>query len=177
MTTPEQSQYQLISKKTVLIIAEGLMDSVFLKYIKSLYIRPNKLSITIRNGGGGSADSLVKQALNSLGYDKRIAVIDNDKKKSEMEKARKLAIDNNIKLIESTPCIEATFLEILCDKQEEIPNKTGGCKLKYKKDFLDNKKIEDSNDLLRMFPKRILNSKRKIIPILDEIISIIEGKL
>lgn len=94
MTTPEQSQYQLISKKTVLIIAEGLRDSVFLKYIKSLYIRPNKLSITIRNGGGGSADSLVKQALNSLGYDKRIAVIDNDKKKSEMEKARKLAIDN-----------------------------------------------------------------------------------
>lgn len=177
MSPPRKKNKKRTSLKSVLFIAEGLRDKKFLIYLKSLYMRSDRLNIFIRNGMGGAADNLVKETLNALGsFDKRVTVIDNDKKKDEMERARKLANDNDIKLFENTPCIEALFLAILCDSQNEVPNTTGKCKIKYKKEFLKNKKIEDHKDLLRMFPKKKLNYKRKRISTLNEIISVIEGK-
>jgi hypothetical protein len=173
----EQKRNKRISKKTVLIIAEGLRDANFLKYLKSCYTHLNKLNMIIRNGQGGTADGLVQETINTLGsYDNRATVIDNDKGKNEMERANNLASSHNIKLIKNTPCIEATLLSILGKKQDEIPTGTGQCKLKYKKEFLNNKKMEDNQDLIRMFPKKVLNNKRKSIPLLNDIISAIEGK-
>lgn len=178
MAIPEQKLNKRASKKIILVIAEGLRDANFLKYLKSLYAHTNELDLRIRNGMGGTADGLVQETIKSLGsYHKRVTVIDNDKSNNEMERARELAKNNFIKLIENTPCIEATLLTILCDQQKDVPITTGKCKLKYKKEFLNNKKIENNQDLLILYPKRKLNNKRKSIPTLNKMISVTEGKI
>ena len=165
------------SKKIILIFAEGLRDVMFVKYLKSLYLRTNEIDFRIRNGMGGTANGIVMETINSLGsYDKRVTIVDNDKNKSEMEKARLLAKNNNIELIEITPCIEAMFLCILLDNLSNKLLKTGKCKCKYEKDFLKKSGIEDQNDLIKLFPKKLLTSRRKNILTLDLIIRLIEGK-
>lgn len=171
-------QNRKIPKKTILVIAEGLRDSNFLKYLESLYTHRDRVKLTIRNGMGGTADGLVLETINSHGsYDNRVTVLDNDKKTEEMEKAREQANINNIKLIEITPCIEFLLLSMLCDNPNDIPNKTGRCKLKYKKEFLKNIRTEENKDFFRLFPKKTINTKRKTNSKLNEIILLIEGTI
>lgn len=165
-------------KKSILVIAEGFRDTNFMKYLDSLYTRSNKLNVIIRNGLGGSATSIVQQAINTPGdYDKRVVVIDTDKSTKEMQSAYDLANENEILLIKNIPCIEATLINSYSGNQYELPKNTGSCKKVYEKKILKSNKIESYSELRKIFPKNCLNEKRKTVLVLEEMISVMEGKV
>jgi hypothetical protein len=79
------------------------------------------VAVKVRRGKGGDAVSVVVDAINTPGsFDRRIVVLDNDKPKSEMEKARREARIKNVELIENNPCLEAFLLSILNNGREII---------------------------------------------------------
>jgi hypothetical protein len=134
--------------------------------------------VTVRNGLGGSAVNIVQQAINTPGdYHKRIGVIDTDKSAKEMQEAYALAVNGDIYLIKNNPCIEATLIKSYTCEQYSVPNGSGSCKRLYESKILKNTKIESNSEFLKIFPKKSLNEKRKTVPTLEEMISVMEGKI
>ncbi len=161
-------------KKTVLIIVEGFRDKLFIKHIQDLYLRSSDIFVRVRNGMGGTADGLVeKTILDTAAVDCRFTFLDNDKPVTEMNIARKLAVENEIDLIECTPCIERLMLEILEYDSSSIPSSSLKCKKIFEGKFLN--KGEDEDEIFKkIFPKKLLSYKRKTIPILNKLILIME---
>lgn len=157
-----------IANKTVLLFGEGLKEEKFLKYLRSLYSFNQNVFVTVKKGNGGAADKIINNADKLLGaFDKKIVVLDNDKPKKEMEKARKKAREKSIVLIENTPCLEYLLLKILDQKPTRINSKY--CKKYFKKQY-------GTNDYFKLFPKKLLDQKRKEIIELDKLISIFKGQ-
>lgn len=159
------------SKKTILFFGEGLGETTFLKYLKSLYHRPRLTSISIVTSKKGTADGIVIDADKRGDYDKKIVVLDNDKPQ-EMKKARQVATDRNIELIENTPCLEHTLLVILSAINGKYLNSTL-CKKKFQSNYINRKKRGDLTEYAKLFPKKLLNTRRKKIRELNRMISII----
>lgn len=161
-----QRHKKRIIKKTTLFFGEGLLDSLFLKYLKSIYTS-EKINITIRGGRGGDAKKIVKDCIKVFGdFNKRAVLLDNDKPVKEVLGARKIAEDNNIIVIENTPCLEALFLSIL-DKDYENKNTKW-----FKKEFekYHKKEIQSFYDFNKIFPKEIIEEKKEKISNLKLII-------
>ena len=79
------------AKKTILFYGEGSAEEVFLKHLRKVYARNSGVAVTIRNGQGGTADGIVEKASCYFGaFGKRIVLLDNDKPKAEMERARRI---------------------------------------------------------------------------------------
>jgi len=79
-------------KKTILIYGEGLTESIFLKYLRSLYSSDSGVSITIRAGRGGGVRSIVIDAAKEFAQlDRRVVVVDCDRGGKEMNLARREA--------------------------------------------------------------------------------------
>ena len=73
-------------KRTILFFGEGSSECFFLKHIRKIYDRNPDIKITIKDGGGGSADMVVANAIRCYGlFDEKIVVIDNDKASEEMQ--------------------------------------------------------------------------------------------
>jgi hypothetical protein len=162
--------------KTVLFFAEGLDESSFLKYLKSLY-SSRKIAVTIKKGKGGSADGIVIGATNIIGsFGKRAVVIDNDKPKREMQAAQAHAKGNNIILILHTPCLEANLLKILQKGRDYSSKPSKWCKKEFETKYIDGKDREEMSSYSRHFPKKLLDECRQNIPELDLIIRLIGGE-
>jgi len=165
------------ANKTVLIYGEGLAEEIFIKYLRGIYTFNTNVAITVRRGKEGTADGIVMHAHKTQGaFNKRIVVLDNDKPKREMEKARILGNEENIILCKNTPCLESLLLSIL-NKGKSFANKTSNwCKKEFESRYIDNKKRGDSDCFTKLFPKKLLNEMRRKIPELDNIVCIMEGK-
>lgn len=162
--------------KTVLFFTEGLDESNFLKYLKSLYTN-RKIAVTIKKGKGGSADGIVIEAINIIGaFGKRSVVLDNDKSKREMQAAQEQAEANNIILILHTPCLEANLLKILQSEKDYSSKTSKWCKKEFETKYIDGKDRGEMSAYNRHFPKQLLDKCRKNIPELDLIIKLIEGE-
>ena len=156
-------------KKTTLFFGEGLLDYLFLRYLKSIY-SSEKINITIRRGRGGDAKKIVKDCIKVFGdFNKRAVLLDNDKPAKEVSEARKIAKEKNIVAIENTPCLEALFLSIL-DKDYENKN-TKWCKKEFKKHH--KKEIKVFYDFNKIFPKETIEEKKERINNLKLIIEIL----
>lgn len=156
-------------KKTTLFFGEGLLDSLFLNYLKSIYTS-EKIDITIRRGRGGDAKKIVNDCIKVFGaFNKRAVLLDNDKPAKEVSEARKTAKENNIVVIENTPCLEALFLSILDKDYENKSTKW------YKKEFkkYHKKEIQSFHDFNKIFPKEIIEEKKEKINNLKLIIEIL----
>lgn len=178
---PRRSQYKKkrhSADKTILVFGEGLNEEIFLKYLRSLYSRGVNVAITIRRGRGGTADGLVIQAHRTPGaYDMRVAVLDNDKKASEMQQSRKEAEDRDIKLLEHTPCLEAVLLSILC-KGKDFKDKTSSwCKSEFESKYIEKKKRSEIREYLKLFPKKLLEEQCVKVAELEKLISLMKGAL
>jgi len=163
--------------KAILIYEEGLAEEMFLKYLRKLYARDSGVAVTIRNGKGGTADRVIKNAAQFVGsFDQRFVVLDNDKSSAEMHRARQKAKKERVFLIENSPCLEAFLLSILENGKSFKSYKSAQCKKVFEKRHVSPKKHLELHHYEKIFPKRLLNKQRKNIPELNRLILIIEGK-
>jgi len=163
-----------IVKKVILIFGEGLRDFMFIKHLKQLYcFRDSDVSIKVDKGKGGSPSNIVSDANKVMGeYIKRIVVLDNDRTDKEMKEGRIVAKRLGIKIIENTPCLEFMLLKILGKRIQGDLNS-----VEYKKEF-EMEYIKRSDEMERymsLFPKPLLNRRRKEILELNSLLNILEN--
>lgn len=146
-----------------------------MKHLKNLYSYKSNVAITIKKGKGGDAKNIVIDADKIPGaFDRKIVILDNDKTKTEMTKARQEAKNRDIELIENTPCLEFLLITIL-DKKPSGKN-SDWCKSEFESKYLSKKKRREPNEYIKLFPKKLLDIKRLKILELDKLILIMEGK-
>ena len=161
------------ANKTLLIFGEGFSEEIFLKYLKSIYSFNKNVAITIKRGKGGMPYNVVLDANKIPGaFDRRIVIIDNDKPKTEIQKARSITKEKNIELIENTPCLESLFITILDKKYNQNSN---WFKHEFESKYLDRKKRDELDEYTKLFPKKLLEKKKADIIELKKLISIMEG--
>lgn len=117
-TNPYKKKHRS-ANRTLLMYGEGLGEEMFLKYLRLLYSRNSGVAATIRNAKGGNARYIITSAANESGdFERRIAILDNDKSEQEMNQARDEAERLKIEVLENSPCLEATLLSILHPNQD-----------------------------------------------------------
>jgi len=162
------------ANKTLLIFGEGFSEEIFLKYLRGIYSFNKNVAITIKRGKGGTPYNVVLDADKlHADFDRKIVIVDNDKSKTEIQKARKIAKEKNIELIENTPCLESLFINILDKKYNQNSN---WFKHEFESKYLDRKKRDEMDEYSKLFPKKLLDKKQTEIPELKKIISVMEGK-
>ncbi|MDP2692069.1 MAG: hypothetical protein Q8O88_00335 [bacterium] len=165
------------ANKTILVYSEGLSEEIFLKYLRGLYSRDRDVAITIRRGKGGTADGLVIQANKTQGaFDRRIVVLDNDKSKSEMQKAKQESEKRKIELFEHTPCLESVLLSILRKGQSFKHKSSSWCKQEFESKYIDRKKRDEVDEYIKVFPKSLLDKQSSKVKELKMLISLVLGK-
>jgi len=162
------------ANKTILIFGEGLDEKIFIKHLKGSYSHNKNISIKIWGGKGGGPEDIVLDAYRTLGaFDKRVVILDNEKSMPEMTKARIKAKQLGIDIIENTPCLESLFLKILGKKVNN--SKPSQLKKEFEWAYLSEKRRRNVSEYKKIFPKKLLDSKRSQIPELDKLISVMEG--
>ena len=150
------------ASRTLLMYGEGLGEEMFLKYLRGLYSRDSGVAVTIRNGKGGTASSIISNAVNEPGaYDRRIVILDNDKSEQEMNRARIEAQQKEVELLENSPCLEATLLAILRPGQSFSGKTSAWCKTEL-------------DGYGKIFSKATLDTQRVNIPELNTLIYLME---
>lgn len=163
------------ASKTLLVFGEGFGEEMFLKHLKSLYSYKSNVAITVKKGKGGDAQNIVIDADRIPGaFDRKIVILDNDKTKTEMAKARLEAKNRGIEIIENTPCLEYLLISIL-DKKPTGKN-SDWCKGEFESKFLSKKKRGEPSEYIKLFPKKLLDIKRLKISELNKLILVMEGK-
>jgi hypothetical protein len=164
------------ANKTALIYGEGLNEEIFLKYLKSLYAHNSGIFIKIRRGKGGDPISLVVDTIKEPGdFGLRVLVLDNDRGKNIMSKALLKAEKAGIKVVQNTPCLEATLLSILKPSQNFMEKTSPWCKRKFENDYITGNNRADLLEYRRIFPEKMLEAQRASIPCLNTLISYIEN--
>ena len=164
------------ASRTLLIFGEGLGEEMFLKHLKGLYSRNSDVAITVRKGRGGTADGIVIDAAKVPGaFNRKVVVLDNDKSRSEMKKARAEADKRKIELIESTPCLEYVLLSIVEDKDFKGKN-SNQCKKEFEQKYLNKKKRSELEEYTKIFPRELLDKRRLKVSELSKMIAILEGR-
>lgn len=158
------------AKTTMLVYGEGQAEEMFLKHLRGLYAYNSGIVITIKKGKGGTPEGIVKSAVNYSGaFDRKIVVVDNDKSKNEMEKARKKAKGYSIELIENTPCLEAILLSI--SESKNFHSKSSAwCKREFEKKYIAKKQRAELHRYEELFSKATLEKSRKKVDILNQLL-------
>lgn len=168
---------QRSAKKTFLIFGEGLSEETFVNHLKSLYARDTGVQVKVVRGKGGSADGMVADAARLFGdYDRRFVVLDDDKPKDEMDRARKEAKLSGIVVLEHRPCLESVLLNIADAGLVTRGKSSDWCKKEFESRFIEKKKRGELKEYSRFFPKSVLDRHRKNVTELEQLISVISGK-
>lgn len=163
------------AKKTLLIFGEGFSEEIFLKHLRKLYSHDSGVAITIKKGKGGNARNIIIDANKIPGdFDRKVIVLDNDKPKIEMVKAREEAKNKNIELLENTPCLEYLLLSVLNERFGK--KESNWCKYEFESKYISKKRRSEPSEYDKLFPKKLLDSKKFTIPELHKLISIMKGK-
>ena len=160
------------ASRTLLVFGEGFGEEMFLKHLKSIYLcRDSGISIKICKGRGGTPHDIIIDAYRTPGaFDRKIVILDNDRTKTEITKARQEARRRNIELIENIPCLEFLLVSILDEKPSE--KSSGWCKGEFESKYLNKKKRGEPNEYKKLFPKELLDAKRSKITELNNMILI-----
>ena len=163
------------AKRTLLFYGEGPHEVVFLRLLRGYYSCDSGTAVTIRPGKGGSADGVVQGAMRYSGcFQCRAVLLDNDKSRQEMEKARALAKEHHIELIENTPCLDALLLEILTE-ENWCGKPSASCKKEFEDSYIEKKKRSELVEYHKVFSKDLLGDARGRMPVLERIIHLMEG--
>lgn len=164
------------AKTTLLVYGEGLSEEMFLKHLRGLYAYNSNAAITIKKGKGGTADAVVVDADKTIGaFDRKVVVLDNDKEAAEMEKARQEASERGIELIENSPCLEALLLSILMTSGSPRGKNSAACKRMFEENYMEKKKRTEPAEYQKVFPKALLEERRKQVQELQALIFLMEG--
>lgn len=154
---------------TLIAVGEGAHDKAFLNHMKGIYdYRHSGQKVTVDSADGGSPEDIIQSVIRKnrhAAYDRSYILLDSDI--PIPEKARNIAKQKRIELIESTPlCLEGMLLEIL---EEPVPEISQKCK-----DFLHPKLAcapTDPKAYKNLFSKDVLdNTDKEQIKILRKIL-------
>ncbi|MDD2657059.1 MAG: hypothetical protein PHD04_00125 [Candidatus Pacebacteria bacterium] len=164
-------------KITVLAYGEGDDEKIFLRHLEALYCRRKLVSVRTGSAGGGSPSSILMRAKSfRWGYRRDFEFILLDTDKTWPPEMIDLAAEEEIKLIGSSPCLEAFFLDIL-----QSPHSCKGVGSKKCKEIFETHHCSGHNfteeECARLFPKAFLNEARKRNEDLNYIITAMEGTL
>lgn len=156
-----------LQRRTLLIVGEGDCEVAFLQYLRSIYCCHSAgVNVTIRNAQGGGPDSVINHVVRQLrlgNYDHQIALLDTDIVWSP--RLLKIARQNKIEMIGSTPCLEGLLLSIL---NKPLPTKSSVCKKNLqsfcKADMTEWRHYESH------FPKEVFQKARQILTELDQLL-------
>lgn len=155
-------------RHTILIYCEGEQDSLFVQHLKRLFLGKNK-RIKIRSGHGGGMDSMIAKATRQPGeYDEKYIFLDEDQQIDKKEFKSK-AKSKDITLIFSPLCLENLFLQILNGHPQMLNSKK--CKSFFQEKYSYKKYSRGMME--KLFPKKLLNDRKKGIPALKTLIQII----
>lgn len=164
------------AEKSILLFGEGLTEEQFLKFLRNLYSPGKNINVKIQKGTGGSSEKVVTQASRVPGgYSRRIAVIDNDRGRKEMDRAVISARRFQIEILTSTPCLEGLILSIINDGKNYLACKSSLCKAEFESYFKDKRNPIESEDFKKILKKSLLDKIRKRITELDKLLLILEG--
>jgi hypothetical protein len=115
---------------TVLIACEGSAEENFLRHIRTTFLhRSGGIALTIKNAHGKGARYVLDKAIawcGRGGYDKAAIAYDTDEDLSVQERQKAQA--KRIVLLSSSPCFEATLLQLL---KQQPPATTKECKAAF----------------------------------------------
>ncbi|MCJ1879672.1 hypothetical protein [Pseudomonas nitroreducens] len=171
---PQEYEQQEMAKraikktnKTVLLTVEGYTEEAFVRHLKTIYTnRQTPISSTVRNARGYGPQGLrdaISAAIKTSPYDLLIGVLDSDIPIDA--KDEKWFRQNKVHLIQSAPCIEATYLSIHGLK---VPLNTAACKQAVAQHLPGDP--TDGNFYTKHFAKLILDKARARTAVLDELI-------
>ncbi len=164
------------ANRTLLVFGEGLCEELFLKHLKRLYSYNSNVAVTVRKGKGGTAIDVVIDSDKIPGdFENKVVVLDNDKSSGEMQQARKEAKNRGITLIENTPCIEALLLSILEPGKDFASKGSSWCKKEFETKYIEKKKRSDIEEYEKLFTESILNTQRRNVTELNQLILLMEG--
>ena len=164
-------------KHTIFIYCEGKTDKLFAQHLKKLYINRGTKKINLKEGTGGDFFTFITEILknpDSIGCNEKYILLDtNGKKSEELKESESKSEEHDISLIWQKPCLEGVFLRIL-EPKTSLTNKTSKqCKDIFYKKYIKHPPLTTAK-LENLFPKDKLNKKRKDIPELDQLITIME---
>ncbi len=163
------------TKTTILMVGEGLKDKAFLRHLQGIYVsREDDISVKIECASGGSPRSIVEKTIrlrSTRDYDKCIVFIDEDRSlETDRELRRRMKEHPPMQIVWIKPCMEGLLLEILRYPDFSRHNiSTDFCKRQFESYIPIDKQTEKSS-YARIFPKTKLNSCRKHIRELDNIL-------
>jgi len=169
-------------KNTLYAFGEGETEKAFLRHLKNLYTG-NNIKITIKDLSGGCPDDMINKAIRIVlqgNYDKKFIVLDEEKDKGILisADAKIKAKEHMLDIINLQPCIEGLFLLILGkNKDSVLAMSAEKCKKEFEENYLDAQKKLNFSEYKRIFPRNLLEEKRKEIDKLDKIIKYMENKL
>jgi hypothetical protein len=157
---------------TVLIACEGSAEENFLKHIRTTFLHRNGgIALTIKNAHGKGARYVLDKAIawcGRGGYDKVAIAYDTDVDLSAAEK--KKAQIKRIVSLPSSPCFEATLLQLL---GQTPPATTSACKTTFEK--IAGWPAHDPRVLDQAaFGKTNIERLRETIPVLARLLAFIE---
>ena len=161
---------------------EGDTECAFLIYLKNLYSRDKNISIKIKDLHGGSIKDMVEKAIRINLHDNRdklFVILDVEPVKGIVidDEVSQQAKENNLEIIDFKPCVESLFLLILGKVKDSILFMSSEqCKKEFEKKYLDAHKKLNFLEYEKIFPKDLLEQKRKEITELDTIIKYMENK-
>jgi hypothetical protein len=91
-----------------------------------------------------------------------------------MKMARDAAKKLNLELYENIPNLEAFFFDILEDKRKFQHSSI--YKSEFEKGYINEDNRDDLKEYSKVFPKDLLERRRKEMPVLNALIKIFEGK-
>lgn len=121
MTRPSTTKRTVA--RTLLIVGEGYAEEYFLQHLASIYVERNSgVRVIIKNARGKGALNVVNCAIRharNANFDTKAALLDTDV--GWDQNTEKLAHENGIAVLKSSPCLEALLLHI---HQQPIENRT-----------------------------------------------------
>ena len=164
-------------RHTIFIYCEGKTDGLFVQHLKKLYLLRGTKHVAIKTGTGGDYSTFISEVKKNAqvrDYDEKYIVLDsNGKNKEELQKAEKLAQEKHIQLIWQKPCLEGIFLRIL-KSVKFIKEKSEFCKSNFNKLYMSYNTPLSEILLEKLFTKDILNSKRREVQELDQLIKLMK---
>lgn len=154
------------ARTTVLVVGEGHAEVVFVKHLRNLYTAGHHgFAVQVHNAHGYGAGNVIEQTIRrgrGLDFDYNVALLDTDVGWTEQVKARAKA--NKIKVVASSPCLEAWLLQILGNIAERD---TQGHKAEFARRFGHN-----AHDVrvLAHFPREVLDAARGRVEPLNELL-------
>lgn len=159
---------------SVLIVGEGSSEKAFIKHLKGLYCHNSGVGVRIRKGRGGNPKTIVITTKRMAGtYNRRIAVVDNDKGRQQMEDAERKAKDLCVEIVWHKPCLDAVLLEIRNSGVSYAEKDSRQCKKEFERKYISKKHRSDLHRYERVFPKELLDERRSEVAALDRLIRLL----